>query len=282
MELTTEKLETESPDDEKLSANVRTFRDTGYVVLDNIHERSKAASLREAYDELIECYLGDQGGIETFEGKTSGKNHIGIHPALIAPWSDPEILAHPAVDRVLCELLGDDYQCGYYHTNAAYPGSGIQHIHRDTGPIFTAGEMNVPHPAVSIVLNVPLCDFSEENGSTEVWPGSHLLIDRRAEDSTDLVSRAAKLPSARTNIPAGSVILRDLRMFHRGMPNRSGYVRGMLSIVYVRAFRVTGVLEIPESTWDSWPERVRQIFRNNKLIPDSEAPLRYRNARTSQ
>jgi ectoine hydroxylase-related dioxygenase (phytanoyl-CoA dioxygenase family) len=272
----------EASSNNALSVATRTFRETGYVVLDNLYPTDWIASLRATYEEVAARYVADRGGIEALEGKTFGKNHIGVHPALVPPFSDPQIVAHPVVDALLSHLLGADYQCGYYHTNAAYPGSGIQPIHRDVPPLFSGAELNVPHPVTSIVLNVPLCDFTEENGSTEVWPGSHLLVDHKSEDQKEVTARAAMLPSKRTNVPAGSAILRDLRMFHRGMPNDSERVRAMLAIVYVRSFRATGTLDIAQSTWENWPERARQIFRNNRVVSDEETPAHYRLTKSAQ
>lgn len=269
-------------DEAALQTAVRTFQEAGYVVLNDIYDPPWVATLRATYDALIARYLSDRGGLEALDGKTFGKNHVGIHPALTAPWSDPQIVCHPIVDQVLSAVLGADYQCGYFHSNAAYPGSGVQPVHRDAAPLFAASELNVPHPAASVVLNIPLCDFTLENGSTEVWPGSHLIVDRAGTGKADLEARAAVLPSERTCIPAGSLILRDLRMFHRGMPNDSPDVRAMLAIVYVRSWRVTGALEVPQSTWDNWPERTRQVFRGNLVVPDVDSPPPYRLTKTSQ
>ena len=28
-----------------------------------------------------------------------------------------------------------------------------------------------------MIIHIPLVDFTEENGSTEVWPGTHLITD---------------------------------------------------------------------------------------------------------
>lgn len=267
---------------DEISGLVRRFNDTGYIVLEEVFEQGYIEELRTAYNALIEKYLSDKGGIGALDGKTFGLKHVGCHPALSSPWSDSQIVSNPRADAVMSALLGEDYQCGYYHSNAAYPGSGVQGIHRDVKPLFTGEELNVPHPVTSIVLNIPLCDFTEENGSTEVWPGTHLWIDRSATDGREVDVRAASTPSERTNVKAGALILRDLRMFHRGMPNRSSEVRAMLSIVYVRSFRVTGELEIPQSTWDSWQERTRAIFRNNAIVPDNTVTSPYRIAKTSQ
>ena len=66
------------------------------------------------------------------------------------------------------------------------------------------------------------------------------------------------------------------------MPNEADHVRAMLAIVYVRAFQATGVLDIPQSTWDDWPERARQIFRDNRVLPDAAAAPFYRLTKSSQ
>lgn len=269
-------------EDGSLGTATRTFQEAGYLVLEDIYKPQWIESLRVAYDALIARYLDDKGGIGALEGTTFGKNHVGIHPALTPLWADPQLISHPIVDQVLSELLGSDYRSGYYHSNAAYPGSGVQPVHRDDGALFSGAEMNVPHPAVNIVLNIPLCDFTEENGSTEVWPGSHLIVDRNPQARKDLETRATVLPSQRTNLRAGALILRDLRMFHRGMPNQSDRVRTMLAIVYVRSWRATDVLDVPQATWDLWPERTRRIFRGSHVVPDASDAAPYRLTKTSQ
>ncbi len=270
MKISKNEIGRDALDNDSLADAARTFRESGYVVLEGIYDPDWIAALRTSYDALLAEYLEDKGGIEAMAGKTFGTNHVGIHPPLVMPWADPQIVAHPITDQVLSTLLGEDYHCGFYHTNTAYPGSGIQPIHRDDSLLFSSSEMNVPHPVVSIVLNIPLCDFTEENGSTEIWPGSHLIVDRTPEDRKELEARAATLASSRTNIKAGSLILRDLRMFHRGMPNVSQSPRTMLAIVYVRAWRLQGRLKIPQATWDTWPERTRQIYRHNSVFSSGD------------
>jgi ectoine hydroxylase-related dioxygenase (phytanoyl-CoA dioxygenase family) len=249
---------------------LRTFRDVGFVVLENAFDLDFIADVRAAYDVELEKYLASRGGMDGLEGKTFGTNHIGFFPALFAPIADARIAAHPIAVQLMKELLGPNLHCSFYHTNTAYPGSGYQPIHRDTPPLFFRHEMNVPHPVTSLVLNVPLCDFTEENGSTEVWPGTHLIVDDGPEDGRELEERAAQLASVRTNIPVGSLILRDLRTWHRGVPNNADYPRTMLAIVYQRNGFPAKPTTIPKSTWESWPEMARHIFRNNPVVKDTE------------
>lgn len=252
---------------ETLRRAARAFRDVGYVVLEDVYEPDFLNDVREAYETLLEAYLEGRGGLDALDGKTFGKNHVGFHPPLVPPLADTRIVAHPIAVQLMRELLGDGFQCGFFNTNTAMPGSGIQPVHSDTRPLFGA-ELSVPHPVTTLVVNIPLCDFTLENGSTEVWPGTHLITD--PEEVGKLEERAKEIPSVRTHLRRGSLALRDMRMWHRGMPNEADYPRTMFALVYARGFIRTGSLDIPRSTWESWNEEARQIFRHNRVVEDAE------------
>jgi ectoine hydroxylase-related dioxygenase (phytanoyl-CoA dioxygenase family) len=255
---------------ESLRLALRTFRDAGYVVLEDAYDLKFLRKVREAYEAELEAYLRKQGGLEKMEGRTFGKNHIGYFPRIVPPMSDPLLVAHPIAVQLMDALLGEHFQCGFYNTNTAMPGSGIQPIHRDSPSMFGT-EMAVPHPVTSLVLNIPLCDFSVENGSTEIWPGSHLIVDTDPGDKDRLIERAETLASTRANLKLGSFALRDLRLWHRGMPNRAASPRTMIALVYERGYFRTGTLRIPRATWEGWDERTRRIFRHNEVIEEAEA-----------
>lgn len=269
MKLTTEELQTGQLSAERAAEALRTFRDTGLLTLEDVYSDDFIQTLRAAYERELEKHLASLGGMEALEGKTFGKNHIGFFPPMFAPIAEEQIAAHPIAVQLMHSLLGKEFQCSFYHTNTAYPGSGVQPIHRDTGSLF-GPELSVPHPVVSLVINIPLCDFTEENGSTEVWPGTHLIVDDQVEPSRSLEARAAHLPSIRLNCSVGSLVLRDLRCWHRGMPNNADYARTMMAIVYQRGWISEKLVTIPRSTWDSWSEVTRHIFRKNTVVPDAE------------
>ncbi len=267
MLLTSTELDHQMLDQHRLAEAVRTFRDSGFVVLTNLFDREWIAELRQAYDHALATYIAVKGGIEGAQQNPAEKNHLSFYPPLTPPISDPRILANPIAVQIMEALLGKDLRCGFYHSNTSYPGSGTQHIHRDSSHIFGT-EVTSALPVTSLALNVPLCDFTEANGSTEVWPGTHLMVDTNPADGSKLEERAAILTSLRTNIPAGSLVLRDMRMWHRGMPNTTDTPRTMLALVYRRSWLTERtILTIPQSTWDGWPERAREIFRGNNIAP---------------
>ncbi|GDX40041.1 hypothetical protein LBMAG21_03330 [Armatimonadota bacterium] len=254
---------------ETLELAVRTFKDSGMVILENVFDLDFIADVRAAYDIELAAYISAVGGLEALKDKTFGTNHIGFFPRMYAPIADERVAANAIAVQVSTVILGNDFQCCFYHTNTAMPGSNFQAIHRDSGSLFEM-EMHVPHPTTSLVVNIPLCDFTIENGSTEYWPGTHLIVSDKPQYEKDLDARAATMPSVRANMSAGSLALRDLRGWHRGMPNNADYSRTMMALVYQRSWLSYNAVTIPQTTWDNWSAAARNVFRRNTVVEDSE------------
>ena len=242
-------------DDKSLATTLRSLHDSGMAVIENAYTAEEVARLSDAYDALLAAR--PKGRVQP----TDGEHHVQMQMPLVPPFSDPITVAHPAVTQVLAIVLGPDFECSYYNSNTAYPGSTYQRVHRDSGLIFGT-ESTASTPPTGIVINIPLCDFTVENGSTEVWPASHLIVDTPDDTEVDLDQRTKVLASSRLNVKAGSVVLRDLRVWHRGVPNNSDHQRSMLAVVYKRRWLGWShdSLRVPESTWESWPAEVRAIF----------------------
>ena len=94
--------------------------------------------------------------------------------------------------------IGPDFFCTFYNTNTQWPHSGIQHVHRDFDHLFPG--FPVALPIIQVIVNIPLTDFTLENGATEVWPGSHLIVDEIPNDNEAFEERAKTLPSVRTTV----------------------------------------------------------------------------------
>jgi ectoine hydroxylase-related dioxygenase (phytanoyl-CoA dioxygenase family) len=97
-----------------------------------------------------------------------------------------------------------------------HAGAGAQETHRDSGYLFGGLDAEIDLPPFAITMLVPLRDISLDMGPTEFWPGSHRQRDEAA---------ATAVPSQRTALSAGSVVLVDSRTFHRGGAHVSGPVR---------------------------------------------------------
>lgn len=250
---------------DRLNSMCRVLRDTGFVVIDNAIDPNFVAQVKAEHDLALDSYLASRGGLAGLADKTFGTNHVGFFPPIVGAVAAEEIVANPFAVQIMRSAMGD-IRCSFIHTNTACPGSGYQPIHRDTPTLF--GIQNAPTPIVHAVVNIPLIPFTLENGATEVWPGTHWIVDDCEADGAMLEERARFFPSQRTVLPVGALVVRDLRMWHRGVPNPGTDLRTMMAIVYQRAFVHEEACNIPQTTWDSWSEDTQKIFRFNDIVPD--------------
>jgi len=248
-------------DDESLDRALQQLRELGYVVLESVFPEGWIP-------DFLQQYLGEAG---RQYGDQWPKTHGGISSPMCKPFLDPLVIQNPFAMQILSSALGEDFFAYLpYGSNTAWPGSPVQHIHRDSGHLFP----DTPYvlPMSTAVVNIPLVDFSQENGATEVWPASHLIADAQTEQKLSLEARVKELPSVRVIMPAGSVVVRDMRCWHRGMPNRTAQPRPMLALVYFRKFHhlpndaTTFRRSIDPGIWDQFSEPVQHIYRFNQPL----------------
>jgi len=112
-------------------------------------------------------------------------------------------------------------------------------------------------------MNICLVDFTEDNGPFEIYPnGSHLFDGSEARAGSRL-----RTPE-RVLAPAGSLIIRDARMWHRGTPNRTPDMRPMYACAFTRSWYRFGeaVVGAPppvvsEELYGSWSDELQKLFR---------------------
>ena len=157
------------------------------------------------------------------------------------PFLERAFYANPALRAIAAALLGPDFCIGSLEVVVALPGATRQYQHVDAPLRFdrAAGGRKRPHrgdlsslPPYALALAVPLCDVTEENGPTAIWPGSHKAALAARLPSEREVSR--RFPMARMTGPFGRAYLYDYRTFHRGLPNLSREPRPLLMLVLTR------------------------------------------------
>ncbi len=101
--------------------------------------------------------------------------------------------------------------------NINLPGSHFQHMHMDSN-FFDQ----------FYILNIPLVDTSEQNGSISIVPDSHLKPYSYIQY---LIKRLYK-NRIRLNQQAGSCLVRTSNLWHRGTPNKTKNIRPMINLVF--------------------------------------------------
>lgn len=109
-------------------------------------------------------------------------------------------------------------------------------------PVHSDADFEHPDHPFAHVINVPLITMTPENGSTEVWLGTHQDTNLHVQDGKhgerasgrikldELEKRRAIRPPCQPVVPKGSIIIRDLRLWHAGVGNRTDAVRVMLAM----------------------------------------------------
>jgi hypothetical protein len=240
----------------KLAAIEAEFLATGLVLLVDVIPKHKLAALVPRVEEDLLRQLIDPDGKVTWKDDMGTPGHYGTYCPKHLPWLTPEVHANRVVETVVEQLLGGP---GFFMIsaggNAALPGSGTQWIHTDgshrwkTRAESLAAGAGWPHRCQFVVANFGVQDITPELGGTEVWPGSHadmsVVSNTSSEDprlGTEHIERffAARVAARRThsppvamNCPVGSVVLRDNRVWHRGVQNVGIVPRHMVGLAYI-------------------------------------------------
>lgn len=230
----------------------------GYVVLENVLPEDLLESLFKEHQNIFDEYLKNPD-------PTFGTNHYRTYMPFRPPFADERVIAHPFVIPLLNALLGNDFVCHYLASNTCLPGSDFQPPHSDVYPLFPGTD--IKPPPYHMVVNIPLVDITAENGPIEFWAGGTHLNTFGMEE----VAALAPLMQSQMGImPAGSIFIRDGRMWHRGTQNKSDSPRPNLAMVYTRPWVDVGPrrIDISQEVYDGLSDRTRSIFRQENIGGD--------------
>ncbi|OAL26836.1 hypothetical protein AYO22_04003 [Fonsecaea multimorphosa] len=156
-------------------------------------------------------------------------------------------------------------------------------------PVHSDADFAHPDHPFALVVNVPLIDMRPENGSTEVWLGTHNNFGIEAQEGAHgerasgrihaslLAERSKTNPPIQPFVPSGSIIVRDLRLWHAGMPNTTSHVRIMLAMIHFAPwYRNQMRLELAEEI-KPLVESVRDLDIRADFVREGDALKRYLN-----
>jgi hypothetical protein len=211
---------------EKLARVVSAYEADGLCVLCNVIPPTVLDELCHRYDfDAAHRYVsGDpfKGGQKgpALNPDYNGNLHLQLNLPRCHPYVRPEIVANPIIEQVAAAVLHGPVFIRYINGNTACPGATYQGLHVDT-----QGDAGM-----KLAVNFGVEDITPHNGATEVWPGSHIGT-LKPTDSLDASGKHAALVAERRAmpgrgptqlaVPKGAVCLRDLRVWHRAMPNYS-------------------------------------------------------------
>lgn len=220
---------------ENLMRAVAAVNEDGYVVLTGVVDTAHLDVLRERMMADLETILA--GADVPFNFNTG---NVQQDPPPFAPYLFADILLNDIVIGVTKEILGPGLKNTFYSGNTALPHGTRQPVHPDAGHLWSG--LAHATPAHNLVINVPVVDMSPENGATEIWPGTHRDTTYAIHEGSVPVSEALLDKYRSAGVPLqpavarGGVIIRDMRMWHAGMPNHTEVPRPMIAMVHATSW----------------------------------------------
>ncbi len=178
----------------------------GFVVLRELVGREELAAIRA---ELAPHLTGRFFGRNDFEGLRSER----VYALLAKAPSVAVLVEHPAVLELVDAILHPNYLLSANLAINVHPGETAQMLHADDG------YCRIPRPRAPMGISAiwAIDEFSEDNGATELIPGSHTWGEARP-DATD--GRVQQI-----TMPAGSAVVFMGTLLHRGGANHSNRTR---------------------------------------------------------
>jgi ectoine hydroxylase-related dioxygenase (phytanoyl-CoA dioxygenase family) len=190
------------------AAAIADIRDRGFVILESLLSSDQVGRIR---DELDPYLKRQHMGRNDFEGFKSER----VYALLAKAPSIAGIVEHPAVLPIVDAFLPKNYLLSSALAIKLHPGETAQSFHIDDAP---GGGPEVPKPRAPFGISTiwAFDDFTEENGATEVIPGSHRWpAERTAQEGEQI----------KVLMPAGSVVVFAGNLLHRGGANLSNSTR---------------------------------------------------------
>ena len=220
----------------------------GFVVLENAVDPAHLDILKERMLADVAKILARPDAPFNFNA-----GNIQQAPPPFAPYLFSDVLFNERVIAVTHALFGDGVKNAFYSGNTALRSDARQPVHPDVAQLWP--NLAAAPPAFGVVVNVPVVDVDERNGATQLWPGTHKDTTLSIRDGSIRVPESAlerwreKRPPLQPTVKRGSVILRDIRLWHAGMPNYTDEPRPMIAMIHWPHWYHAGdAVEIPESS----------------------------------
>ncbi|KIW80804.1 hypothetical protein Z517_07421 [Fonsecaea pedrosoi CBS 271.37] len=269
--------------EQNLERAVRQVHHDGLVIVQNAID---TGVLRKLNEKMVK---------DAFELRSRGehspfnynKGNLQQDAPPVKEYFHPEIFLNPIATQTTSAVLGPRPNLTFCSGNSAMPSTPDSPAERQ--PVHSDADFAHPDHPFALVVNVPLIDMNPENGSTEVWLGTHEAFGIEAQEGAHgerasgrirsplLAARSKTNPPIQPSVPSGSIIIRDLRLWHAGMPNTTSDVRIMLAMIHFAPwYRNQMRLELAEEL-RPLVESVRDLDIKTDFVGEDEALRRYLN-----
>ncbi len=222
--------------------HISAIQDQGYAVIESLLNEHQIIRLRSALDPWLK---GKLMGRNNFEGFKSERVY-----ALLAKHNDFAMLVeHPEILAITNQLLERDYLLSANLAINVHPGETPQPFHQDNdgGPFASTGAIH----GISVIWN--LDEFTEDNGATEVIPGSHHFPNGLPDTESAI----------KILMPAGSALVFSGSLLHRGGTNRSSKARLAITPQYCQPWLrqlENMVLSVPPEMAALFSPRIQELL----------------------
>ncbi|RSL90275.1 hypothetical protein CEP52_014625 [Fusarium oligoseptatum] len=246
IEPTVEEKATGIPSAATIAAAVSIIQRDGIVVIEDVVDHDHLDQINNILSRESEELYNDNSTHFNFGAHT---RNISQPPPLAKELLFDDIWANPFTNAISANILGPNPVVNYANGNCALKSEARQEVHGDVA----YAHLEFPY---GIVANYYLVDTDFENGATEIWIGSHrntTMADHIGEHKPAireecLEERRKTRPPIQPKIKKGSVVIRDIRLWHAGMPNHTDQPRIMLAFGIVPwYFNSRSAITLPES-----------------------------------
>ena len=243
---------------------LKQYDEDGYLIFENVLSHDELAVIREAIEPFIEQNIS---GRNDFEGLKSNR----VYAMLAKSPVFAELAIHPLALAFAEAELGSSCLLSACLAINLHPGETVQPWHMDTGHI----EIPMPRPAYGVSTFWAIDDTTEENGATEILPGSHkwsvdsldgalapeVFADRQIRDVND--DPGARDGIVKATMPAGSFMVAKGTLWHRGGANKSDKSRMIITPQYCPGWArqlENMMAAVPPDIAVTLPERARELI----------------------
>ena len=226
-----------------LKQHIRSINETGYTVVRGLLSQEQIAAIRLALKPWLQKQLMGRNDFEGFKSER-------VYALLAKSPIFSTIVAHQDVLTIVDHFLDADYLLSSNLAINLHPGETVQRFHAD--------HTDVPNCERTIVNGISTVwafdDFTEDNGATEVIPGSHLWPAKQTISN----HKAEKVLMS-----AGSVMIFHGSLYHRGGANSSQGTRLAITPQYCQPWLrqlENMTLVVPPAAASQLPERVQELL----------------------